>query len=243
VLLPKDELLSDIVTAGLGTVGVRFPSHPVAIKLIQECGFPLAAPSANLSGRPSPTIALHVLHDLDGRIPLIIDGGASSVGLESTVLDATVEPPIILRPGAITAKMLRPYLPDIQVYGETTERNKALEERPPTPGMKYKHYSPTATVVLFARGPYQERNIQAFVEQHKDSNLVRLCIAEDPSESYRKIFLSRTGNLQEIASSLFAGLREADLLTPDFILAQEIDEEDEGLAIMNRLSKAASEVI
>lgn len=243
VLLPKADSVPDIVSAGLETVGVRFPSHPVARSIIELCGFPLAAPSANLSGRPSPTTAQHVLHDLDGRISFIVDGGASQVGLESTVLDATSNPPMILRPGAITAAMLRPYLPDIQVYGESS-RDLAMEQRPPTPGMKYKHYAPTAPVISIRPGPDLEERVQSFLRHQDHKLIIRLCVRERPVyNSVQNIYLSRTADLLEIARNLFSGLRDADLLTPALILAEAVGEADEGLAIMNRLSKAASSSI
>jgi L-threonylcarbamoyladenylate synthase len=154
VLLPKKDGVPDVVTAGLDTVAVRFPAHPIARKIIEMCGFPLAAPSANLSGRPSPTTAAHVLEDLGGRINFIVDGGSSEFGLESTVLDATRSPPMILRPGSITERMLRELLPDIRVFKKdsdflTAEETKQMEERPATPGMKYRHYSPTSPLLLF----------------------------------------------------------------------------------------------
>lgn len=240
VLLPKCDAVPDIVSAGLETVGIRFPSHPVARRIIELCNFPLAAPSANLSGRPSPTTAQHVMHDLDGRISFIVDGGSSDFGLESTVLDATSSPPIILRPGAITASMLRPYIPDVQVYGQTS-RNLALEDRPPTPGMKYKHYAPSASVISFKPGSELEERIQKFLKEHMRKKFVRLCLQERPRyDNVENYCLSRGADLLEVARNLFSGLRDADLRMPDFILAEEVVEDDEGLAIMNRLCKASS---
>ncbi len=243
VLLPKNDQVSDIVSAGLPTVAVRFPSHPIVQKIIELAGFPLAAPSANLSGRPSPTTAQHVLDDLDGRIAYIVDGGPSSFGLESTVLDATSNPPIILRPGAITASMLKPYMPSIQVYG-MDKRDLSMEERPSTPGMKYKHYAPTAPVKLVKAYIHMEENVARFLSEHKNDKFVRLCIGERPDyANCANLYLTKTSNLAEIARNLFNLLREADLLSPSVILAEEVSEEEEGLAIMNRLGKAATSVL
>lgn len=165
LLLPAHPNLPKCVTAGLETVGVRFPSHPVAQELIRLAGVPLAAPSANLSGRPSPTTAEHVFTDLHDRIDWIVDGGNCDVGLESTVVDLLKSPPLILRPGGITQKMLHTIVPDVKVYQQKKFRSVSIdcinnvndedsidldESRPSTPGMKYKHYAPNAPVLLFA---------------------------------------------------------------------------------------------
>ncbi|PNH10570.1 tRNA threonylcarbamoyladenosine biosynthesis protein sua5 [Tetrabaena socialis] len=153
ILLPRSALVSDAVTCGLPTMAVRMPAHPVALALIAACGFPLAAPSANSSGRPSPTLARHVLADLGGRIPLILDGGPCTCGVESTVLDALRSPPAILRPGGVTSEQLLPYpgLEGLQVYRRDFV-DEALEAAPSTPGMKYRHYSPVAPVWLLDPG-------------------------------------------------------------------------------------------
>jgi tRNA threonylcarbamoyl adenosine modification protein (Sua5/YciO/YrdC/YwlC family) len=147
ILLPRSPLVPEAVTCGQPTMAVRLPSHPVARTLIALCGFPLAAPSANSSGRPSPTLAHHVLEDLKGRLPLIIDGGACSSGLESTVLDALRQPPAILRPGGVTYEQLQQQegLAGLQVYRRDFVDSQ-LEAAPSTPGMKYRHYSPDAKV-------------------------------------------------------------------------------------------------
>jgi L-threonylcarbamoyladenylate synthase len=244
VLLPKTERVPDIVSAGLPTVGVRLPQHPVALDIIRACGFPLAAPSANRSGRPSPTTAQHVLADLAGRIECIVDGGPAAVGLESTVLDVTRSPPTILRPGAITEAMLRPFLPDVQTYGQHV-RDAALEARPPTPGMKYKHYAPTAPVVLVRPGPDLEARVQRFLAAAPvPASVVRLCTRDRPAyPAVTNMCLSRRDSLPEIARNLFAGLRDADLLAPAAILAEAVDDTDDARAIMNRLGKAASSTI
>jgi len=254
VLLPKREGVPDVVTAGLRTVAVRFPAHPVAKALIEAAGFPLAAPSANLSGRPSPTTAAHVLHDLDGRISVIVDGGPCGLGLESTVLDATRSPPVILRPGSITQKMLLPYLNDVQLFGQNGTKDGEMEEemeRPSTPGMKYRHYSPSSPVVLFScdssTGLTNQSSIIQFCREElaKGKRIVRLANSLDPMIDEKilpvpTIYLSHNGGLETIAKNLFKGLRDADALKPDWILAEGVIEDDQGAAVMNRLSKAAS---
>ncbi|MEW5316566.1 MAG: hypothetical protein WDW38_007933 [Sanguina aurantia] len=149
ILLPCSPLIPSIVTCGHPTMAVRMPSHPVARALIAACGFPLAAPSANSSGRPSPTLASHVMEDLCGRIPLVLDGGPCGCGVESTVLDGLRRPPVLLRPGGVTAERLSkvPGLEHLQVYRRDFV-DAALEAAPTTPGMKYRHYSPDAQVIL-----------------------------------------------------------------------------------------------
>lgn len=149
IILPKSSLIPDVVTGGHSTMAVRFPKHPLARALISLCGFPLAAPSANSSGKPSPTLASHVYHDLAGKIPLILDGGACNLGVESTVLDGLRHPPAILRPGSVTYEQLRqiPGMEKVQVYRKDFV-DKNLEQAPTTPGMKYRHYSPDAEVIL-----------------------------------------------------------------------------------------------
>jgi L-threonylcarbamoyladenylate synthase len=263
LLLPAHPKLPSCVTAGLSTVGVRFPSHPVALELISRAGFPLAAPSANLSGRPSPTSAAHVFADLHDRISWIVDGGSCGVGLESTVVDLLSQTPLILRPGAITRSMLRTIVPDIQVYQQKKIRteNDSMpeidESRPPTPGMKYKHYAPNAPVWLCAPKldsvsavPMAQRISDHLASTGKlvsSTKIIRLRL-DDSSDSdipgiERNIFLSKTGNLAEIAQNLFSALREADLEGPDLIVAETVCEDEEGLAIMNRLFKSAGEEI
>eukprot|EP01102_Stenamoeba_stenopodia_P021556 TRINITY_DN8722_c0_g1_i1.p1 TRINITY_DN8722_c0_g1~~TRINITY_DN8722_c0_g1_i1.p1 ORF type:complete len:419 (+),score=71.35 TRINITY_DN8722_c0_g1_i1:253-1509(+) len=150
ILFRKSELVPKAVTAGQPTVAIRMPSHPIARRLIELAGVPVAAPSANLSGRPSPTCASHVYSDLAGRIPCIVDGGPTTFGVESTVVDlesCVTGRPLILRPGGVTLEQLRELIPTIESYEEAAHGSK-LKEKPPTPGLKYTHYSPNATVIL-----------------------------------------------------------------------------------------------
>ena len=233
VLLPKGPNVPDQVTAGLRTVAVRFPRHPVAKALIEQADMPLAAPSANLSGRPSPTTAQHVFDDLNGRVDLILDGGKCSFGLESTVLNALVSPPVILRPGSITLTMLREYLPDCQIYKPDAKDI----ERPATPGLKYRHYSPTCPVILFHNHGKVDEYLNTELAGKK---IVRLLNGPVEPLAYPHIVLSERNDPEEIARNLFDGLRQADTMGRDYIICEAVSEDDEGLAIMNRLSKAAS---
>ena len=147
MILPKSDIIPDEVCAGLDTVAVRMPSHPIAHEIIKKCGFPLAAPSANTSGKPSPTTAAHVMNDMDGKIAAVVDGGSCSVGVESTVVTLACPVPRVLRPGGITPDQLRSVLGEVEIDKAVF---KALEngEKVLSPGMKYKHYSPNAHVVI-----------------------------------------------------------------------------------------------
>lgn len=237
LIVPRNPAVPDIVCGAgqLDTAAVRFPAHPVARKIIELCGFPLAAPSANLSGRPSPTSAEHVFEDLHDRIPMIVDAGPSSLGVESTVLDITQPHPTILRPGSITLRQIQEVLPDCVLY----QAGSGLEERPPTPGLKYRHYSPQAPVVLCRTAAIAD----AFCAQHPGKHIVRLVYTAS-STPRTSISLSESPlDYPTIASNLFSALRAADAMQPDYILAEACPAVDEGMAVMNRLSKAAHQII
>ena len=173
-LFPKAPCVPDMVTAGRDTVAIRMPSHPVARALIKATGVPLAAPSANLSGRPSPTHAEHVLEDLLDRIPFVIDSGPCSNGLESTVLNGLLKPPLILRPGHVTLEMLQAYLPDVQVISGNVLSN---EEVPLSPGMKYTHYAPTAPFLLCTSFRILERTL-SWMATHAPDLKIGLLISD-----------------------------------------------------------------
>ncbi|CAA22839.1 mitochondrial tRNA N6-threonyl-carbamoyl-adenosine (t6A) Sua5 [Schizosaccharomyces pombe] len=258
ILLPVvDEAnppVSPIVTAGQKTFAVRMPQHPVALALISISDSPLAAPSANASTRPSPTLAKHVYNDLQGKIPLILDGGACGVGVESTVVNGLCDPPVILRPGGIS-------LEEIQSSGGAWERTKVFVAKksdmetdfiPQTPGMKYRHYSPTAKVLLFVN--YTESDAYGVFEKYLSEQGITkekqkigvLCSKRWNEESFPShcpfVFLHMGRDGHEITKNLFAQLRDLDLQGVDFVLVEGVSEENEGLAIMNRLGKAASVV-
>lgn len=245
LVLPKQAIVPDTVSGGLDTVAVRMPSHPIALALIRVTGRPLAAPSANISGKPSPTEAEHVWQDFNGRIPLLIDGGTCSVGLESTVLDLTGPIPVILRPGGVTREQLAGVLGRVEL-------DKALrpEQQPKAPGMKYRHYAPEGQVVLL-NGSHSEkvRQVQARLDSKRDGcryGLVAMqetitALGQEHLDKAEAVFnLGSAQNPEEAASRLFAGLRYCDEQKADIILAEEMPIDGIGLAFMNRLRKAAS---
>ncbi|KAJ3175839.1 hypothetical protein HDU87_005667 [Geranomyces variabilis] len=260
ILIPRGPAVPLAVTGGHDTVAVRFPSHPVARALIAACGFPLAAPSANTSGRPSPTLAAHVLLDLGTRIPLVLDGGPCSGGVESTVLDGLATPPVVLRPGGITVEMLQtmPGLEHLRVYRRDFT-DSAMEAAPTTPGMKYRHYTPEAEVVLFETAGADAAS-RSRLRAAVDDEARRLATQDPPYH----VGIMRTTSVpaipdaplppqtQEIelgtvpahvAQGLFAALRELEARGVAVILVEGVGEELEGLAVMNRIRKAASRVV
>lgn len=236
IMKPKKGIFAPNVTAGLSTVGIRMPNHPVALNLLKRLGKPVAAPSANRSGRPSPTKAIHVLEDLQGLIPYIIDGGETGVGLESTVLDITTTPPVILRPGGVTAEMLK------EVIGEVvqpTVEQYNLKSTPKSPGMKYTHYAPKAPLYLIDN----DREIvkKAIKKLKEEGHRIALLAPNH----YKDIFVDYffpfgiEGDQQQMASSLYDLLRECDKFDVTIILATTTTREGLGEAIMNRLEKAS----
>lgn len=246
ILVPKPDCIPLIVTAGQGTVAFRIPGNEFARNLIEKCGFPIAAPSANTSGRPSPTLAQHVLDDLNGRINLILDGGPCSSGLESTVLDGLRDIPAILRPGSVTAEMLEKLLGQVDVYRRDFV-DSALEAKPTTPGMKYKHYCPNAEVVVVEICRSVELQMEAIdVEiQHCLSKGLKVGVLLTGNQEIigcaTRLCLGNTA--KEVAHSLFSHLRQMEKTGVNIIIVQGIAEEGEGLAVMNRIRKAASKVI
>lgn len=236
IVRAKPGVFAPSVTAGLDTVGLRMPAHPAALGLLKTSGLPVAAPSANTSGKPSPTRAEHVAADMGGKIPYILDGGPTGIGIESTVLDLTSEPPAILRPGAVTADMLRPVIGEVN---ESTEAADAGEEAPRAPGMKYTHYSPDAPVWLIE--PDREE-IQNAVNRFKGEGKKVALVAPDGFGETGADWYFPTGRLNDPASvsgKLYASLRACDGTDADIILAVTVDEVGIGSAVMNRLNKAA----
>lgn len=241
LILPKTALVPDIVTAGLDNVAIRMPSHPVALGLIEEAGFPVAAPSANLSGKPSPTRGSHVWRDMKGKIPLILDGGACEVGLESTVLDVSEGIPTILRPGGTTKEQLE------EVLGEVRVDTPSVNQVPKAPGMKYRHYAPQGE--LFLVSGLQERVVQRIGHEiqrgHARFKRVGVLCTLESAPYLQNCFpellfvLGSKARPQEVASNLFEGLRLCDERKMDLILVEGIEEEGLGSAVMNRLQKAA----
>ena len=238
MLLEKTERVPDVTTAGLPSVAVRCPQHPVALALLRQCGLPIAAPSANRSGRPSPTSAFHVLEDMQGRIPLILDGGSCQVGVESTVVDLTGPVPCVLRPGAITPRDIAGVVGDCTVASSVMRPLKE-GEKAPSPGMKHRHYAPKAKMTVFVG---ENSQVVAEMARRYDAmeNAVILahtdCLAAFGSR--RAFSLGNTP--MEGAHLLFQRLREMDELGCGWILAQGWKAEGEALAVMNRMARAAA---
>ena len=248
ILKKRDELPRE-TTGGLDTVAVRMPSDPVAAMLIRESGVPIAAPSANLSGRPSTTCAQHVIEDLSGRIDMIIDAGASKIGLESTIVDLTCEPALILRPGFSTKEMLSEIIPDIG-YDKAVSGKPGDEKAPPkAPGMKYRHYAPKGELVIYSGN---ESDVTNKIKEETEKELAKgrrvgILVCDEEAGGFQELFGDRVtiktlgshDNEEEIASVLFARLREFDDESSEKIFSQAIPGEGLGSAIMNRMMKAA----
>lgn len=240
LVLPKKPEVPPAVTAGLATVAIRMPAHPVALALIKASGLPLAAPSANLSGRPSPTTAGHVLEDLAGRLEAVLEGGPCTVGLESTVLDLTGEKPVLLRPGGVTREELASILGEIQVPVPSRADSPS-----PSPGMKYDHYAPRAPMFLVEGEPTQvARRIQEMLrENQQKGRQVGLLVTAGNQYLFEAAaaveVLGDRENPGEIAARLYQALRSLDRAGVDIILAEGFEEAGLGLALANRLRKAS----
>ncbi len=244
LVLPRKKAIPDAVAAGLDTVAVRMPSHPVAQALLRTCMLPIAAPSANRSGKPSPTTAQHVLKDMDGRIPLILDGGSCSVGVESTVLDVTSGAPCILRPGGVTKDMLEQALDHVDVAGSVL-RPLQKGEKALSPGMRYRHYSPDGQVTL-VEGTEQDvvkalQLLTAAAEAQGHRSCV-MCFTEhmETLKHCHPHNIGHRGNASEVAQCLFDTLRRLDDEHMDVIFSEVVPPEGVGLAVMNRLGRAAA---
>lgn len=254
MVFEKTELVPKETTGGLNTVAVRFPSHPAAKVLIEKSGTVIAAPSANLSGRPSTTAAAHCIEDLDGRVDAIVDGGDCRIGLESTILDMTGEKPQLLRPGAVTAEMIE------NTLGYSVEVDAAVKGplaegiRPKAPGMKYRHYAPKAEMVLIAEengGSVSEAMLEAIRPELEAGRRCAVICSEECADELRglmpelmdRVTVKLTGsrkNIRQAAHVIFELLREADAEGIGFIAAEGSRERELGAALMNRLKKAAA---
>lgn len=235
--LPKSSRVTAEVSGGLDTVAVRMPSHPVARRLIRLAGAPVVAPSANLSGTPSPTTAAHCIADLSGRVDYIIDGGPCSVGLESTVISLTSEPPRLLRPGAVTPEELREFLPNLAVDPAVTGRLPE-DAAAPSPGMKYKHYAPKAEITLI-HGSFDQ--FRAFVQNQPPKGALALVFDSEPERmSLPCVAYGPEGDPSAQAEALFAALRALDDADAKVVYARAPSAEGIGLAVYNRLLRAAS---
>ena len=241
LVLPKADCIPDAVSAGLDTVGIRLPGSEAARALIRAAGRPIAAPSGNRSGRPSPTTAAHMLEDMDGRIPLILDGGPCAVGVESSVIDATGEVPVILRPGGVTPEMVAGVLGNVAV-DEHVMRPLESGEAARSPGMKYRHYAPRAKTVVY-RG--EASRVAAAICARYDTAIAAgercavLGFDRPEYEGRERISLGRANRPADAAAHLFAALREADARGATLALCEAVDERGIGLAVMNRMGRAA----
>jgi len=213
IIFKKTKIVPDIVTCGLDTVAIRMPDNKIALELIEFAGVPIAAPSANISGRPSPTNAKHVAEDLMGSIDMLIDGGSVNIGIESTVIDLTQNPPVILRPGKITQKQIE------KIIGKLQDKKEEFIETPKSPGMKYRHYSPDAKVIIVK----DVKEIKKLRKRYSEKKIKQLNYID-------KI---------EMAKNLFKDFREADKKGYDIIVVKEVEDKGFGCAIMNRLRKAS----
>lgn len=228
------------VTAGLSTIGIRMPDHPVALALLQASGVPVAAPSANRSGRPSPTSAAHVQEDLSGKIYGILDGGTTGVGLESTVVDCTGEVPVILRPGGITKEDLEQIVPEVRLDPALKDK----KEKPKSPGMKYTHYAPKAPLWLI-NGDLEFFQ-QKIDELRTEGKKVGVMTSKESAERLNAPILKTCGSrshLSSVAAELYHTLRSFDSEQVDVILGESFPKKGIGVAIMNRLEKASTRII
>ncbi|MFD1036866.1 L-threonylcarbamoyladenylate synthase [Virgibacillus byunsanensis] len=239
-VLPSNGACARNVTAGLSTIAVRMPDHPVAQALLKKCDIPIAAPSANVSGRPSPTTADHVWQDLHGEIAGLLDGGATGVGVESTVIDCTQDIPIILRPGGITKEQLEEVVGRVMVDPALINH----EEQPKSPGMKYTHYAPEVPLWL-VEGSFE--HIQQVIDRERISDKKIGLIASTETakqiDADHTINLGSSQQLNEIAANLYDALRAFKQGNVDLIICEAFPEEGIGQAIMNRLKKAARMVV
>ncbi|MGN0297904.1 MAG: L-threonylcarbamoyladenylate synthase [Lachnospiraceae bacterium] len=244
IILPKSKLVPQETTGGLNTVALRCPDNPIALAMIEAAGVPIAAPSANTSGRPSPTNAHHVLEDMDGKIEMILDGGECHIGLESTIIDMSEEEPTLLRPGFITKEMLEHALGhEIKVDAAVT-RQVSAGVRPKAPGMNYRHYAPKATLILVSG---ERTNIVASINQltekeRKLGHKVGIICTDETISLYcadKILSMGSRKDMDSIAQNMFRVLREFDDTDIEIIYSEIFSSEGLGFAIMNRLTKAA----
>ena len=239
LIFKKKTIVPDSTTGGLDTLAVRFPSNEIAKELIEKSGVPIAAPSANTSGKPSPTKGEHVIEDLDGRVDMIIDGGEVGLGLESTIIDVTGKP-TILRPGFITQEMLEQVIEEVELDKTITEK-PSEDFSPKAPGMKYRHYAPKTKLVI-VRGE-ANKVAERIKEKIKDKNAAILTV-DQHKDLYKDtdakvVSWGDIEKMDEIAHKIFDELRVADEWGVDIIYCEAFEEKDLGLAVMNRLTKAA----
>lgn len=236
IILKKQNVVPDITTAGRDTVGIRMPAHNVALQLIHEAGCPIAAPSANSFGKPSPTLAKHVSEDLDGKIPYIVDGGSCKVGVESTIVDLTSEIPLILRPGGVTIEDIEKCIGKVNLH-KTVLDPKTKVDVAHAPGMKYKHYSPKAKVVLIENGCVEDALVH-----HRDEFIALITLDESPiDDDINLVFLEP--DIKSLTKNMFKYFRDCDEKNIDTIIVDRISKKGLGISLLNRVKKAATKII
>jgi L-threonylcarbamoyladenylate synthase len=244
LLFKHSKLVPNVSVAGLDTIAIRMPSHPVAQAVIRQSGCPIAAPSANLAGKPSPTTAAHVYEDLNGRIDAILDGGATAIGVESTVVDLTSDPPMLLRPGGTPYEALKAVLGNLKLHPFVEAEAELPLQQIRSPGMKHKHYAPKAAVILVA-GDVEVvcTKIQELTASYHQRGIKVGVLATDQTQSrYSADVVASLGSrsdLLAVSHNLFGLLREVDAQGVEVIFAESVPSEGLGLAVMNRLRKAS----
>lgn len=248
LIFKHSQLVPGVTVAGLDTIAIRMPRHSVALALIRESGCCIAAPSANLAGKPSPTSAKYVLDDLDGRIDAVLDAGTTNIGVESTVLDMTVDPPQVLRPGGTPYEALKSVLGRVELHPVAVAETELAIEKARSPGLKHKHYAPDADVIVV------EGELSAVMSEVKKlaefymqkGSKVGVLATDETTEQYKAGVVKSLGSRKDlavVAKNLFRLLREFDLEGVDVIIAEGIPTEGLGLAVMNRLRKASGYTI
>ncbi len=250
ILLPRSPKVPNVVTAGLDTVAVRMPAHPVALELIRSAGVPIAAPSANLSGKPSPTRGEHVIEDLYSKVEVILDAGETLYGVESTIINLLSDPPILLRPGAYPVEEVERILGRSVVVPEFA-RGLGEAERALAPGMKHRHYAPDTPLILVETDSYDEPQhlveaVRRLILEYKMRGLKVAVISYTETYRYyeglvdKVLVMGSRGNVYEVARNLFATLRAIDKLGVDVAVVEGVEERGLGLAVMNRLRRAST---
>jgi L-threonylcarbamoyladenylate synthase len=244
LVFKRSKNVPDVTVAGLDTIAVRMPQHAVALALIRESRCPIAAPSANLAGKPSPTSAKHVFDDLNGRIDAILDGGPTRIGVESTVLDLSVEPTLVLRPGGTPLEALKRIFGDVKLHPFVAAEKEVPVEKARSPGMRHKHYAPNAQVVVVEGAiPDVIAKVKELTESYRLKGVkVGVLATDETLAAYRADVVRSLGsrfNLAVVAQNLFRLLRELDSEGVDVIIAESVPTEGLGLAVMNRLRKAS----
>ena len=245
LIFKRSSIVPKVTVAGLDTIAIRMPKHKVALELIRQSRCPIAAPSANLAGKPSPTTAQHVYEDLNRRIDAIIDGGATNIGVESTVVDLSVEPPMLLRPGGTSFETLRKVLVDLKLHPFVEAEQELALQQIRSPGMKHKHYAPKSQVIVVeGKVPAVIMKIKSLSGFYKgEGKKVGILATDETQTAYLADVVKSLGsrsNLATVAQNLFRLLREVDAENVDVIIAEGVSSEGLGLAVMNRLRKASA---